>query len=117
MNEQLQRLGRDLHTTIEWRLRRQMLPHYLAAAVLAVGITVAHLPAHVSASSTALVIASLTAATAGVADGSVAAQPESELAATNIAPRPIRFTLVPPDTYASPPRRRALGRAGLRLES
>ncbi|MFG2245508.1 DNA translocase FtsK [Spirillospora sp. NPDC048823] len=67
MNEQLQRLGRDLHTTVEWRLRPQMLPHYLTAAVLATGITVANLPAHVSAASTALGTACLTAAVAGAA--------------------------------------------------
>ncbi|CNE78230.1 DNA translocase FtsK [Mycobacterium tuberculosis] len=67
MNEQLQRLGRELHTTVQWRLRRQMLPHYLTATVLVVGITVAHRPAHVPAGGTALVIACLTAATAGAA--------------------------------------------------
>ncbi|TDD57705.1 hypothetical protein, partial [Actinomadura rubrisoli] len=67
MNEQLQRLGRDLHTTVEWRLRRQMLPHYLTATVLAAGLTVANLPPHVSATGTALVIACLTALVAGVA--------------------------------------------------
>lgn len=67
MNERLQRLGRDLHTTVEWRLRPQMLPHYLTAAVAAAGITVANLPAHVSAIGTALGAACLTAAVAGVA--------------------------------------------------
>ncbi|MGP4030253.1 DNA translocase FtsK [Actinomadura sp. 3N407] len=67
MNQRLQRLGRDLHTTVEWRLRPQMLPHYLTAAVLAAGITVANLPAHVSATSTALAAACLTAAAAGAA--------------------------------------------------
>ncbi|MFI0373452.1 DNA translocase FtsK [Actinomadura sp. 1N219] len=67
MNQRLQRLGRDLHTTVEWRLRAQMLPHYLTAAVLAAGLTVANLPAHVSATGTALGAACLTAVVAGVA--------------------------------------------------
>ncbi|HLV72652.1 MAG TPA: hypothetical protein VKY91_07700, partial [Vulgatibacteraceae bacterium] len=54
MTERLQRLGRDLHATLDGRLRRQMLPHYLAAAVLAVGITVSGLPA--SRAATVLVV-------------------------------------------------------------
>ncbi|URN01230.1 DNA translocase FtsK [Actinomadura madurae] len=66
MNEQLQRLGRELHTTVEGRLRRQMLPHYLTAAVLAVGITVTGLPAHVSTTATVLVVVGITAATTAV---------------------------------------------------
>ncbi|TDB79718.1 DUF87 domain-containing protein [Actinomadura sp. KC216] len=44
-----------------------MLPHYLTAALLAAGLTVANLPAHVSATRTTLGAAGLTAAVAGVA--------------------------------------------------
>ncbi|RFS84418.1 DNA translocase FtsK [Actinomadura spongiicola] len=43
-----------------------MLPHYLTAAVLAAGLTVTNLPAHVSTTSTALAITCLTATVAGV---------------------------------------------------
>jgi hypothetical protein len=32
------RLGREVRTTLRWRLRRQMLPHYAAAAVAGVGL-------------------------------------------------------------------------------
>lgn len=31
-------LGREVRTTLRWRLRRQMLPHYATAAVLGVGL-------------------------------------------------------------------------------
>ncbi|GLZ09616.1 hypothetical protein Acsp03_70820 [Actinomadura sp. NBRC 104412] len=49
------------------RLRPQMLPHYITIAVLAVGVTVADRPAHVSPSTMVLGAAGLAAATSAVA--------------------------------------------------
>jgi DNA translocase FtsK/SpoIIIE-like protein len=64
VNERVQRLGQELQVTVHQRLRRQMLPHYVTIVVLVVGNILAHRPAHVSATATALGAACLTAVTA-----------------------------------------------------